>query len=58
MDYMSSIPSSKNENYYGFVVIDKLSKMVIMMPCMKSITIEATAKLLFEATVHCLRAGQ
>jgi hypothetical protein len=31
-----------------FVVVDRFSKMAIMVACKKSITVEATAKLLFE----------
>jgi hypothetical protein len=47
MDYMSSIPSTKHGNYYVFMVIDLFSKMEILAPCKKSITIEATANLFF-----------
>jgi hypothetical protein len=47
MDYMSSLPSTKRGNDCVFVVVDRFSKMVILVACKKSITIEATAKLLF-----------
>jgi hypothetical protein len=48
MDYMSSLPSTKNENYYVFVVVDQLSKMAIITSCKKSITMTYTAKIFFE----------
>jgi hypothetical protein len=48
MDYMSDLPSTKHGNDCVFVVIDRFSKMAILTPCKKSITIEATSKLLFE----------
>jgi hypothetical protein len=38
MDYMSSLPSTKRGNDYVFVVVDRFSKMVIMVACKKSIT--------------------
>jgi hypothetical protein len=40
--------STKRGNDCFFVVVDLFSKMVILVTCRKSITIEATAKLLFE----------
>jgi hypothetical protein len=48
MDYMSGLPSTKWGNDYVFVVVDRFSKMVILVACKKSITSEATAKLFFE----------
>jgi hypothetical protein len=48
MDYMSGLPSTMWGNDYVFVVVDRFSKMVIMVACMKSIIAEATAKLFFE----------
>ena len=48
MDYMSGIPSTKHNNDYVFMVIDRFSKMAIMVACKKNITAEATAKLFFE----------
>jgi hypothetical protein len=48
MDYMSGLPSTNRGNDYIFVVVDRFSKMTIMAACKKSITVEATAKLLFE----------
>ena len=48
MDYMSGLPSTKNDNDCVFVVIDRFSKMAIMAAYKKNITAEATAKLFFE----------
>jgi hypothetical protein len=38
MDYMSDLPSTKHENDCAFVVVDRFSKMSIMMACKKNIT--------------------
>jgi hypothetical protein len=48
MDYMSGLSSTKWGNDCGFVVVDRFSKMAILVACKKSITIEATSKLFFE----------
>jgi hypothetical protein len=48
MDYMSGLPSTKKGNDYVFVVVDRFSKMAILVVCKKSITTEATTKLFFE----------
>jgi hypothetical protein len=48
MDYMSGLPSTKQGNDLFFVVVDRFSKMVILVACKKSITVEATAKLFFK----------
>ena len=48
MDYMSGLLSTKRGNYCVFVVIDRFSRMAIMVACKKSIIAEATAKLFFE----------
>jgi hypothetical protein len=48
MDYMSGLPSTKRGNEFVFVVVDRFSKMAILIACKKSITTEAIAKLLFE----------
>ena len=48
MDYMAGLPSTKNGDDCFFVVVDRFSKMSIMMACKKNITAEATAKLFFE----------
>ena len=48
MDYMSVLPSTKYINDCLFVVIDRFSKMAIMVAWKKNITAEAIAKLFFE----------
>ena len=48
MDYMSGLPSTKHGNDCVFVIVDRFSKMAIMVACKKNITAEATAKLFFE----------
>jgi hypothetical protein len=48
MDYMSGHPSTKHGNDCVFVVIDRFSKISIMMVCKKNIIAEATVKLFFE----------
>jgi hypothetical protein len=48
MDYMSSLPLTKQGNDYVFVVVDRFSKMAILTSCKKNITVEATAKLFFK----------
>jgi hypothetical protein len=48
MDYMSRLPSTKHGNDGVFVVIDRFSKMAVLTPCKKSITVEDTTKLFFE----------
>jgi len=53
MDYMLSLPSTKHGNDCVFMVIDRFSKMAILVACKKSITREDTAKLFFErAWIH------
>jgi len=48
MDYMLALPSTKHGNDYEFMVVDKFSKMAILVACKKSITAEATAKFFFK----------
>jgi hypothetical protein len=48
MDYMSSLPSTKQGNDCVFVVVDRFSKMAIIVAYKKNITAEATAKIFFE----------
>jgi hypothetical protein len=48
MDYISGLLSTKRSSDCVFVVVDRFSKMAILVACKKSITIEATAKLFFE----------
>jgi hypothetical protein len=48
MDYMFFFPSTKHGNDCVFMVINQLSKMEVLAPYKKSITIEATSNLFFE----------
>ena len=48
MDYMSRLRSTKHGNQCVFVVVDRFSKMAIMVAYKKNITEEAIAKLFFE----------
>jgi hypothetical protein len=48
MDYISGLPSTKWGNDCVFVVVDRFSKMVILVACKKRITVEVIAKLFFE----------
>ena len=48
MDYMLGLSLTKLGNDCVFVVVDRFSKMVILIACKKSITVDATAKLFFE----------
>jgi hypothetical protein len=48
MDYMSGLPSTKQGNDCVFMVVDRFSKMAILVTCKKSITTEATTKIFFE----------
>jgi hypothetical protein len=53
MAYMLGLPSTKWGNDCVLVVVDRFYKMAILSACRKRITIEATAKLLFErVSVH------
>jgi hypothetical protein len=48
MDYMSDLPSTKHENDCVFVVVDKFSKMAIIIAYKKSIIATNTAKIFFK----------
>jgi hypothetical protein len=48
MDYMSGLPSTKWGNDCVFFVVDRFSKMVILVACKKNIIIEATTNRFFE----------
>ena len=51
MDYMFGLPSTKHANDY---VIYQFSKMVVLTPCKKRITVEAIVKLFFERGMKML----
>jgi hypothetical protein len=48
MDYISGLPSTKHDNDYVVVVIDRFLKMVIITTCKKNITTIDTTKLFFK----------
>jgi hypothetical protein len=48
MDYMLRLPSTERGNECAFVVVDRFSKMAILVAYKKNITAEATANLFFE----------
>jgi hypothetical protein len=48
MEYMFGLPSTKKGNDCVFVVVDRFSKMAILVACKKSIIVEATTKIFFE----------
>jgi len=48
MDYMSRLPSTKHENDFIFMVLNKFSKMAIMEAYKKSATAKMTTNPLFE----------
>lgn len=48
MDYMSGIPSTKNENDFIFMVVDRFSNMAILVTCKKIIIAKGTAKFFLE----------
>ena len=45
MDFVGGLPLSRKSHDYLYVVIDRFSKMCILMPCKKKITAEQTASL-------------
>lgn len=47
MDFLGSLPTMRQWHNYLFVVVDKLSKMVVLMPSKKIITGEGIAQLFF-----------
>ena len=48
MDFVGGLPMYKNGHDYMYVVVDRFSKMCILMPCKKHITNEMTAHLFFQ----------
>ena len=40
MDFVGGLPMSRKKHDYIFVVVDRFSKMCILMPCKKTITAE------------------
>ena len=48
MDFMSGLPTTRRGHDCVYVVVDRFSKMAIVVACRKMITAEETAKLFFE----------
>jgi len=48
MDFIGGFPLSRKSHDYLYVVIDRFSKMCILMPCKKKITVEQTASHYFQ----------
>ena len=48
MDFVGGLPMSRKRHVYLYVVMDQFSKMCILMPCKKHITVEMTAHLFFQ----------
>ena len=48
MDFVGGLPMSRKQHDYLYVVVDRFSKMCILMPCKKTITVEQTAELYFQ----------
>jgi hypothetical protein len=47
MDFVGGLPMTKGGHDYLYVVVDRSSKMCILMPCKKHIAAEQTANLFF-----------
>ena len=47
MDFVGGLPLSRKQHDYLYVVVDRFSKMCIIMPCKKYITAEQTAYYIF-----------
>ena len=48
MDFVGGLPLSKRGHDYSYVVVDRVRKVCILMPCKKKITAKQTAQLFFE----------
>ena len=48
MDFVGGLPMTKGGHDYLHVIVDRLNKMCILMPCKKKITTEKTANLFFQ----------
>ena len=48
MDFLGGLPMTKTKHDYLFVVVDRFSKMVVLIPCSKTVTGAGAAKLFFE----------
>ena len=48
MDFVGGFPMSRKGHDYLYVVVDRFSKMCILMPCVKQVTVENTAHMFFQ----------
>ena len=48
MDFVGGLPKSRKGHDYLYVIVDRFSKMCILIPCNKQITAEQTVKLFFQ----------
>ena len=48
MDFLGGLPTTKRRNYYLFVMVDRFSKMIILIPCKKTVSGAGAAQLFFE----------
>jgi hypothetical protein len=48
MDFLGGLPTTRKGHDYLFVVVDKLSKMCILMPCKKNIKGQEAVNMFFE----------
>ena len=48
MDFVGGLPMTKAGHDYLYVVVDRFSKMCILMPCKKKIMVEQTTNLFFQ----------
>jgi hypothetical protein len=47
MDFVGGLPMSKRNHDYLYVVVDRFSKMCILMPCKKQVTAKKTIQIFF-----------
>jgi len=47
MDFVMGLPMSRKGHEYLYVIVDRFSKMYILMPCKKKIITEQTTQLFF-----------
>jgi len=48
MDFVGGLPMSRKGHDYLYVVVDRFSKMCILMPCKQQITAELIAYMYFQ----------
>jgi hypothetical protein len=48
MDFVGGLPMSRRGHDYLYIVVDRFSKMCILMPCTKQVTAEQTTQLFFQ----------